>query len=53
VDEVIERVMFDPTATERLIVPEEAARLALSLASDLARLVTGASVPMDLGWTVL
>ncbi len=49
--EVIEKVMLEPAAIKRLIKPEEVARLALFLASDAAGAITGACVPMDLGWT--
>jgi len=48
---VIEKVMLEPAAIKRLIEPEEVAALALFLASDAARSITGACVPMDLGWT--
>ncbi len=50
-DEVIERVMLEPAAIKRLIEPEEVARLALFLASDAAGAITGACLPIDLGWT--
>ena len=43
--------MLEPAAIKRLIEPEEVAELALFLASDAARSITGACVPMDLGWT--
>ena len=49
--EVIEKVMLEPAAIKRLLEPEEVAELALFLASDAARSVTGACLPMDLGWT--
>ncbi len=49
--EVIEKVMLEPAAIKRLIEPEEVAGLALFLASDAARSITGACLPMDLGWT--
>jgi len=49
--EVIEKVMLEPAAIKRLIEPGEVARLALFLASDAASAITGACLPMDLGWT--
>ncbi len=50
-DEVIEKIMLDPAAIRRLIEPEEVARLALFLASDDARSVTGSAYSIDAGWT--
>ena len=50
-DEVIDRIMLEPAAIKRLVEPEEVAGLALFLASDRARSMTGASYLMDLGWT--
>ncbi len=50
-EEVIEKVMLEPAAIKRLLEPEEVAELALFLASDAARSITGACLPMDLGWT--
>jgi len=49
--EVIDRIMLEPAAIKRLIEPEEVAELALYLASDKARSVTGAAHLIDLGWT--
>ena len=49
--EVIERVMLEQAAIKRLIEPAEVANLALFLASDHARVITGASYTIDLGWT--
>lgn len=51
VDEVVEKIMMEPAAIKRLIEPEEVARLALFLASDDARSVTGSAYSIDAGWT--
>ena len=50
-DDVIKKVMLEPAAIKRLIEPDEVADLALFLASDKARSVTGAAYTIDLGWT--
>jgi len=50
-DDVIEKVMLEPAAIKRLIEPDEVADLALFLASDKARSITGAAYTIDLGWT--
>ncbi|MFG2904663.1 3-hydroxybutyrate dehydrogenase [Kitasatospora sp. NPDC048286] len=50
-DEVVERIMLDRTAVKRLIEPEEVAQLALWLCSSSASYITGASLPVDGGWT--
>ena len=49
--EVIEKVMLEPAAIKRLLGPKEVAELALFLTTDAARSITGACLPMDLGWT--
>lgn len=51
VEEVLEKVMLEPAAIKRLIEPEEVASLAMFLASDIARSVTGAAYTIDAGWT--
>jgi 3-hydroxybutyrate dehydrogenase len=48
---VVEQVMLAPAAIKRLIEPGEVADLAVFLASDQASAITGASFPIDLGWT--
>ncbi|MFF1902052.1 3-hydroxybutyrate dehydrogenase [Kitasatospora sp. NPDC058218] len=50
-DEVVERIMLDRTAVKRLIEPDEVAQLALWLCSAHASYITGASLPVDGGWT--
>jgi 3-hydroxybutyrate dehydrogenase len=50
-DEVVERIMLDRTAVKRLIEPDEVAQLALWLCSPSASCITGASLPVDGGWT--
>jgi 3-hydroxybutyrate dehydrogenase len=50
-EEVLDRVMLEPAAIKRLIEPSEVAALALFLASEEARSVTGAAYTIDLGWT--
>ncbi|MEU9126712.1 3-hydroxybutyrate dehydrogenase [Kitasatospora sp. NPDC048540] len=50
-DEVVERIMLDRTAVKRLIEPAEVAALALWLCSPAAAYITGASLPVDGGWT--
>jgi 3-hydroxybutyrate dehydrogenase len=49
--EVVERVMLEPAAIKRLIEPEEVADLVAYLCSAQASFMTGASVPIDGGWT--
>jgi 3-hydroxybutyrate dehydrogenase len=50
-DEVVAKVMLEPAAIKRLIEPSEVADLALFLASDRARSMTGGVHTIDLGWT--
>ncbi|GAB4587024.1 3-hydroxybutyrate dehydrogenase [Nocardia sp. IFM 10818] len=49
--EVVERIMLTDNAIQRLVEPEEVASLVAWLASDAARMVTGASYTMDGGWS--
>ncbi|MTE15839.1 3-hydroxybutyrate dehydrogenase [Nocardia aurantiaca] len=49
--EVVERVMLTENAIKRLVEPDEVASLVGWLASDAARMVTGASYTMDGGWS--
>jgi 3-hydroxybutyrate dehydrogenase len=50
-EEVVEQVMLDRTAIKRLIEPEEVAAAALWLCSPHTGYITGASLPMDGGWS--
>ena len=51
VDEVVETVMLEPAAINRLVEPEEVAKLAMFLASEAARSITGSAYSIDAGWT--
>ena len=50
-DEVLAEVMLTESAIKRLVEPEEVAALVSWLAGPHAGMVTGASYPMDGGWT--
>lgn len=50
-ENVIEKVMLEPAAIKNLIEPEEVARMAVYLASEESRSITGSAYTMDLGWT--
>ncbi|MFE9424686.1 3-hydroxybutyrate dehydrogenase [Kitasatospora sp. NPDC006697] len=49
--DVVEDIMLDRTAIKRLIEPEEVAAAALWLCGPASGYVTGASLPLDGGWT--
>lgn len=49
--EVVDKVMLEPAAIKHLVEPGEVAELALFLASDAARSITGSAYELDLGWT--
>jgi 3-hydroxybutyrate dehydrogenase len=49
-EEVLDRIMLEPSAIRRLIEPEEVARLAIFLASEDARSITGSAYGIDGGW---
>ncbi|MEY9954000.1 3-hydroxybutyrate dehydrogenase [Leifsonia sp. EB34] len=50
-DEVVEKIMLTEPAIKSLVEPEEVAGLALWLAGEGARMVTGASYTIDGGWS--
>jgi 3-hydroxybutyrate dehydrogenase len=50
-EDVLERVMLEPSAVRRLIEPHEVAAFARFLCSEAAASVTGAAHVMDGGWT--
>jgi 3-hydroxybutyrate dehydrogenase len=49
--EVIEKIMLDRAAIKRLIEPEQVAELVAYLCCPAAEFITGASIPIDGGWT--
>ena len=49
--QVVEDVLLDRTPVKRLVEPEEVAELAIWLCGPGAASITGASLPMDGGWT--
>ncbi|MGQ0793113.1 MAG: 3-hydroxybutyrate dehydrogenase [Deltaproteobacteria bacterium] len=50
-EEVIERVILAEAPMKRMLEPEEVADLALFLAGESAKNITGAVIPIDEGWT--
>jgi 3-hydroxybutyrate dehydrogenase len=50
-DEVVERVMLARPAIKRLVEPAEVAECVAYLCTDAASFITGASLPLDGGWT--
>ena len=50
-EEVLEKVILAEAPMKRMLEPEEVADLAVYLASDSARNITGAAIPIDEGWT--
>lgn len=50
-EEVMEKVILAEAPMKRMLEPEEVADLALYLAGDSARNITGAAIPIDEGWT--
>jgi 3-hydroxybutyrate dehydrogenase len=49
--EVVGRIMLEPHAIKQMIEPDEVAGMAVYLCSNAARMVTGAALPIDGGWT--
>jgi 3-hydroxybutyrate dehydrogenase len=49
--EVVERILLARAAIKRLIEPEEVAELVAYLCTPVASFISGASIPMDGGWT--
>jgi 3-hydroxybutyrate dehydrogenase len=49
--EVLEQVLLERTPLKRLVEPSEVAALVLWLCGEHARSLTGASLPLDGGWT--
>jgi 3-hydroxybutyrate dehydrogenase len=49
--EVVEQVMLEPAAIKRLLEPAEVADVVAYLCSEQASFITGASMPIDGGWT--
>jgi 3-hydroxybutyrate dehydrogenase len=50
-EEVVQNVMLEPAAVKRLIEPEEIAAFVAYLCTDAGAVITGAALPIDLGWT--
>ena len=50
-EQVIEDVLLKAQPTKQFVTVEEVAALAVYLASDMARSITGAIIPIDGGWT--
>jgi 3-hydroxybutyrate dehydrogenase len=50
-EEVIRNIMLAPQPTKRFVQPEEIGALAVFLASDMGRSITGTAISVDGGWT--
>lgn len=49
--EVVEKIMLQPAAVKQLIEPGDVAALVRYLCTDEARMITGAALSIDAGWT--
>lgn len=49
--DVIEKVMLAPQPNKKFATVEEVAALTVFLCSDMGASITGASLPIDGGWT--
>ena len=49
-DEVVDQIILAPAAIKQLIEPDEISQLALFLASENARSITGSAYSIDAGW---
>jgi 3-hydroxybutyrate dehydrogenase len=49
--DVVEQILLERSALKRLVEPSEVAELAAYLCSPAASFMTGASIPLDGGWT--
>ncbi|MDO3445036.1 3-hydroxybutyrate dehydrogenase [Agrobacterium sp. V1] len=50
-EDVVKKVMLAPQPTRQFVQPEEVAEMALYLAGDMARSITGTTISIDGGWT--
>ncbi|MFF4773934.1 3-hydroxybutyrate dehydrogenase [Microtetraspora fusca] len=50
-DEVVEQIMLAPAAIKRLVEPDEVAELVAYLCGPQGSFITGASIPLDGGWS--
>lgn len=50
-EEVMRKVILAPQPTRRFVQPEEVAEMALYLAGEMARSITGTTISIDGGWT--
>ncbi|CAN7597085.1 3-hydroxybutyrate dehydrogenase [Agrobacterium tumefaciens] len=50
-EDVVKKVMLAPQPTRQFVQPEEVAEMAVYLAGDMARSITGTTISIDGGWT--